>query len=178
LLFSFVEHQNRLKHKFKQKERRLGFLDGILGNVVGSVLGGSGGQQSQNPLGGILSELTGGDHVQSGNLMQAAMSMLQQQGGLESVLGMFRSKGMDQEADSWVGTGANIGVSAAQVQQVFGKSALGDMAEKLGMSQGEASSAMAKVLPELVNQMTPEGRVPENHNDLISQGLAMLGRGL
>jgi uncharacterized protein YidB (DUF937 family) len=154
----------------------MGLWDGLLGNVVGSVLGG--GQQSQNPLGNILGELTGGDQAQSGNLMNAAMTMLQQHGGLQSVLDLFRSKGMDQEADSWVGTGPNIGLSASQVQQVFGKSAVGNLAEQLGMSHGEASSAMAQILPELVNQLTPQGQVPENHNDLISQGLAMLSRGL
>jgi len=155
----------------------MGLLDGILGNVVGSVLGG-GVQQSQNPLGSILGQLSGGNSSQSGNLMTAVMSMLQQHGGLESVLGMFRSNGMGQEADSWVGTGQNINVSADQIQQVFGKSALGDLANQLGMSHGQASSAMAQILPELVNQLTPNGQVPENHNDLLSQGLDMLSRGL
>jgi uncharacterized protein YidB (DUF937 family) len=49
----------------------------------------------------------------------------------------------------------------------------------LGMSNGQASSAMAQILPELINQLTPDGQVPGNHGDLISKGLAMLtGRGL
>jgi uncharacterized protein YidB (DUF937 family) len=33
---------------------------------------------------------------------------------------------------------------------------------------------LAQILPELVNQLTPEGKVPEGHSDLLSQGLAML----
>jgi uncharacterized protein YidB (DUF937 family) len=35
---------------------------------------------------------------------------------------------------------------------------------------------LAQVLPELVNQLTPNGKVPDNHGDLISQGLAALLR--
>ena len=84
---------------------------------------------------------------------------------------------MAQEADSWVGTGPNVGVSADQVQQVFGSSALSNLATQLGTSQGQASSVLAQILPELINQLTPEGQVPENHGDLISQGLALLRRG-
>jgi len=155
----------------------LGLLDEILGNVVGSVLGGSQSQQSANPLGALINSLGGGNQAGGGNLLAAVMSMLQQNGGLSGVLDMFRGKGMAQEADSWVSTGPNAGVSADQVQQVFGGSALSNLATQLGTSQGQASSVLAQILPELINQLTPEGQVPENHGDLISQGLALLRRG-
>lgn len=36
---------------------------------------------------------------------------------------------------------------------------------------------LAQTLPELVNQLTPEGKVPENHEDLLSQALAQLRGG-
>jgi uncharacterized protein YidB (DUF937 family) len=84
---------------------------------------------------------------------------------------------MAQEVDSWVGTDSNIGVSADQVQQVFGGSALSNLATQFGAPQGQASSLLAKILPELVNQLTPEGQIPENQGDLISQALALLRRG-
>ena len=60
------------------------------------------------------------------------------------------------------------------MQQVFGNSGLGNLAAQLGTSHGDASSMLARVLPEIVNQLTPQGRVPDNHSDLLSQGLAML----
>ena len=91
----------------------------------------------------------------------------------------FRQSGMAPHADSWVSTGPNIGVSGDQLQQVFGASSIGNIAAQLGMSNGQASSAMAQILPELINQLTLDGQVPANHGDLISKGLAMLtGRGL
>jgi len=44
------------------------------------------------------------------------------------------------------------------------------------MSPEQASAAMAKILPELINQLTPNGRAPDNVSDLLSQGLSMLQR--
>ena len=84
--------------------------------------------------------------------------MLQQQGGLGGVLGKFREAGMGAQADSWVGTGQNMNISPNQLEQVFGSGALSDIASKLGMSQDQAGSAMSQVLPELINQLTPQGQ--------------------
>ena len=155
----------------------MGLLDGILGNVMGSVLSGGQASQESNPLGKVLGSLAGGSRTQGGNLLGAAMAMIQQFGGLDRLLDAFRGKGMAEHADSWVSTGPNVGISAEQLQQVIGSSALGQIASQLGMSSGQAGSALAQVLPELVNQMTPRGSLPDNHGDLISQGLRLLRGG-
>lgn len=155
----------------------MGLLDGILGNVLAPALGSGATTGAQNPLGALLGIL-GGGQGQGANLLTAAMSLLQQNGGLPGVLDSFRQSGMAQHADSWVSTGPNVGISGDQLQQVLGSSSIGDIASQLNMSHGQASSALAQVLPELVNQLTPSGQLPNNHGDLISQGLAMLaGRG-
>ena len=151
----------------------MGLLDGLIGNVVGSMLSGS--QQGQNPLDSVLGRLDSGNRPQSGNLLlQLALSMLQQNGGLEGVLGKFRQGGMTQQADSWVSTGQNMNISADQLQQVFGSSTISDLASRLGMSEGQASSTMAQLLPDVINQLTPEGQVPANSNEEIAQGLSTL----
>src|SRR5262249_55151948 len=103
----------------------------------------------------------------------AAMTLLQQSGGLGGLLQQLQSSGLGAQADSWVGTGANMAVSGDEFHQALGPQ-LGNIASQLGMSQGQASSAMAQILPELINQLTPNGRIPDNSSDLISQGLSML----
>lgn len=153
----------------------MGLFDGIVDNVVGNVLGGGRRQQAPNALGALLSELTAGNQTQGG-LLSAGLSLIEQSGGLSGVLEMFRRNGMAQQVESWISTGANAGISPEQVQQVFSGSALGNVASQLGVSPAQASSAMAQILPELINQLTPQGHVPENHGDLISQGLALLRR--
>jgi uncharacterized protein YidB (DUF937 family) len=150
----------------------MGLLDGILGLVAGSVLGGGAGGQS--PLGSVAGNLSGGNQAQGAALIAAAMSMLQQRGGLSGVLSTLQQSGLGNEAASWVSSGANAPVSGDQITHAFGADAIGEIAAKLGMPQGQAGSALAQVLPELVNQLTPDGRVPDNQDELLAQGLDML----
>jgi len=150
----------------------MGLLDALIGNVLGSGLGGN---QRQDPLGSVLGGLAGGNQAQSGNmLLQVALLLLQQNGGLEGVLNRFRQGGLGQQADSWVGTGQNMNISTNELQQIFGSSTLRDLASQLGMPEEQANSTMVQVLPELINQLTPQGQVPENGDDEIAQGLSML----
>jgi uncharacterized protein YidB (DUF937 family) len=143
----------------------MGLLDGLLGNLMGSFLEGS---QERNPVGS-------GNQTQGGNLfLQIALMMLQQNGGLEGVLNKFRQGGLAQQADSWVSTGPNMNISGDQLQQVFGSPALSDLASKLGMPTGQAGSALAQILPQLIDQLTPHGQVTESSDQEISDGLAKL----
>ena len=149
----------------------MGLLDGLIGDVLGSALGG--GNRRQDPLGSVLGGLAGGNQAQSGNLL-LQLALLQQNGGLEGVLGRFRQGGLGQQADSWVGTGQNMNISPDQLQQIFGSSTMRDLASQLGMPEEQAGSTMAQVLPELINQLTPQGQVPANGDEEIAEGLSML----
>ena len=154
----------------------MGLLDGILGNVLGAGLGGNRAQPlAQDSLSAIFGGLTGGSGGGTGNiLLQLGLSMLQQNGGLEAVLGKFRQAGMGAQADSWVSTGQNMEISPDQLQEAFGSGALSDIASKLGVSQDQAGSAMSKVLPELINQLTPQGQVTADSDNSIAEGLEAL----
>jgi uncharacterized protein YidB (DUF937 family) len=150
----------------------MGLLDGLIGNVLGSMLSGN---QTQNPLDSVLGGLAGRNQAQGGNLLlQVILSLLQQNGGLEGVLGRFRQGGLGQQADSWVGTGQNMNISRDQLQQIFGSSTISDLASQLGMPEDQAGSTMAQLLPEVINHLTPQGQVPENGDEEIAQGLSML----
>ena len=127
----------------------------------------------------IFSGLAGGSGGGTGNiLLQLGVSMLQQNGGLEGVLGKFRQAGMGAQADSWVSTGQNMNISSDQLQEAFGSGALSDIASKLGMSEDQAGSAMSQVLPELIDQLTPQGQVTDQSNNSIAEGLDALSRSL
>ena len=152
----------------------MGLLDGLLGNVLNSMLGGAQESETQSPLGAILNGLSGGNKTMGNSLLSAVISLVQQQGGLGAIVDKFRQNGLAQQADSWVSTGPNLGISADQLQQVVSPSALGGLTSLLGSSGTQASSVLTQILPELINQLTPQGRVPDNDNDLISQALAML----
>lgn len=91
---------------------------------------------------------------------------------LGGLLGKFDQAGLGQQVASWVGTGANMPLSGDQIQSALGADAIGDIAGKLGMSTGDASGALANLLPGLIDQLTPDGQVAQG--DALSKGLAGL----
>lgn len=138
----------------------MGLLDGLLGNMLGGMTSGSAvGGQPQNPL------------------LRIALQVLQQNGGLQGVLGKFQQAGYAEQAQSWVSTGQNLPIDANALQQALGQGQLGQIAQQLGISNGEAAGGLASILPQLIDRMTPQGEVPDNHNDMVSQALAMLTNG-
>jgi uncharacterized protein YidB (DUF937 family) len=115
-----------------------------------------------------LGMLGGGQQGQQNDpkamLLQAALGMLansSQGGGLQGLLGAFQNAGLGNAVNSWVGTGENQPISGAQVQQALGGGQLQQLAEAAGMSHEGAASHLAEMLPNLINQLTPNGQVPE-----------------
>ena len=140
----------------------MGMLDGLLGSMMGGMMGGN---QSAQGQGG------------ASPMIQMALQMLQQNGGIEGVLAKFQQAGMGQQAQSWIGTGQNMPVSADALSKIFGQGQLGQIAQQLGMSHEEAAGGLAQALPHVVDQMTPGGEIPAEHNDLVAQALAILQKG-
>ena len=144
---------------------------GGLGDVLGSLMGGGGSQQQSqgSGAGGALGNILGG-------LMGGGQPQQQQNGGmggLGSLLEAFQKNGMGEQVNSWVGTGENMPVSGEQVTSAFGHDQISQMAEKLGMSHGDVSGGLAQMLPQLINHVTPNGQVPQDHN-MITDALSSL----
>lgn len=134
---------------------------GLFDRVVGSVLSNMGG----NPQAG------GG-----GEIMQLVMGLMQQNGGLAGLVNLLNQNGLAQQAASWVGTGDNLPVSAEQIGRALGNGPLAELAGKFGIDPAQLSGSLAQYLPEVVNQLTPQGRLPDNadNTDALSQGLNAL----
>jgi uncharacterized protein YidB (DUF937 family) len=118
-------------------------------------------------------------------ILQAAIALLSTKdssvggsGGLGSLASAFQGKGLEDVFSSWVSTGANKSISASQLENVLGKDVLGQFAKKAGIGSGEAGSVLASLLPELVNQVTPKGKVPETSSleGALGSILSSLGR--
>ena len=65
-------------------------------------------------------------------MIQMALQMLQQNGGIEGVLAKLQQAGMGQQAQSWIGTGQNMPISADALSKIFGHGQLAQMAQQLG----------------------------------------------
>jgi uncharacterized protein YidB (DUF937 family) len=82
-------------------------------------------------------------------------------GGLGELLERLQRSGYREQADSWVGTGQNLPLPAEALEQILGRRGLEQIARHTGLSEREASSGLSELLPEVVDRVTPEGRVPE-----------------
>lgn len=145
---------------------------GGLGDLLGQ-LGGGMPQGMPAPRGGAGGGMGG---MAMGALVMLALQMLQRNGGVDGVLGRLREQGHAREADSWVSTGDNMPISPDVLSQVFGRDELGRAAQQMGLSPDEAAGGLAQVFPDLVNEMTPQGRVDPASNDVVARALEILER--
>jgi uncharacterized protein YidB (DUF937 family) len=99
----------------------------------------------KNGLGGLL----GG---------AAAGSVLS--GGLSDILKQLEQSGHGDIAKSWVGTGPNKAISPQDLEKALGTEQVNTLAQQAGLSRVALLDGLSDQLPELVDQLTPEGRVP------------------
>lgn len=119
----------------------------------------------------VKSALGGGD--KQGDLISSVMGLLGGQGGLNNLISQFGAKGLGDVIGSWVGTGKNMPISADQLKGVLGDDTLKNIASKLGMDSNALTSQLSNLLPDVVDKLTPEGKVPEG--DLTSKATDLLG---
>jgi uncharacterized protein YidB (DUF937 family) len=90
------------------------------------------------------------------------------------LIATFQKQGLGDIITSWIGNGENLPISGEQVLAVFGSGQIQDIAQKLGLSLSDASGAVAGMLPQVVDKLSPGGRLPDG--DMLAQGISMLGR--
>ena len=94
--------------------------------------------------------------------------LLKTQGGVGGLAEKFGQAGLGDVVGSWIGKGANAGISAEQIAAVLGSGPLADFAQKLGVSPQQASETLAGLLPEAIDRLTPGGQV-DGADDLLSK---------
>jgi uncharacterized protein YidB (DUF937 family) len=139
----------------------MSLLNSILGAAAGNLLGG-GQQQAQNPLlGAAMALLSNGGNTNPG--------------GISGLLGMFQNAGMGNLLQSWIGKGGNLPISAEQLQQVLGNDTVNQLAQQFGIDPSQLSGQLAEVLPQMVDQMTPDGEAPQSGFGGADQIMGLLG---
>lgn len=120
-----------------------GSLDSSLGGLGGLLKGGLGGT-----LGGLLA---GG----------AAGSILS--GGLGDLLKQFQQNGHGDTVNSWVSNEPNRQISANDLANALGADQINALTSQTGLSRDELLAGLSSQLPDVINQLTPDGRMPTEH---------------
>jgi uncharacterized protein YidB (DUF937 family) len=81
--------------------------------------------------------------------------------GLGELVDRFRQNGQGAKADSWVETGPNKPIDATELERALGPDVIDSLVKQTGLSRADLLSRLASVLPDVVDKMTPEGRLPQ-----------------
>jgi uncharacterized protein YidB (DUF937 family) len=112
----------------------------------------------------------GGQQGQEGGL--ATIQKLFGSSQMQGVLSKLSNNGLGQQVQSWVGKGQNQPISSGDVQRAVDPATLEQTAQQQGMSPDELSDHVAQALPEMVDQATPDGKMPSK--DPFSEGMSGL----
>jgi uncharacterized protein YidB (DUF937 family) len=81
-------------------------------------------------------------------------------GGLGDLIGKLTAGGAAPQVNSWVGPGQNQPIQPGQLGSALGQNTLNELSQRTGMSQQELLNQLATVLPQLIHNLTPNGRMP------------------
>lgn len=126
-----------------------GGLGGLLGGGgLGGLLGGG--------LGGLLGGNSGGNVLSS---------------GLNDVVTQLQQSGHGETANSWIGGGPNKSISPNDLAAALGDDKIDTLSQQTGLSRDDLLQALSEHLPQVVDELTPNGRLPTEHeaSHLISQ---------
>ncbi|MGA6995713.1 MAG: YidB family protein [Pseudolabrys sp.] len=82
------------------------------------------------------------------------------QAGLGGLLNQFQQNGLGDVMKSWISPGQNQPVSPNQLSSALGPQIIQILAQKTGLSEQEITSHLSQILPNVVDQLTPNGRLP------------------
>ncbi|SER36256.1 Uncharacterized conserved protein YidB, DUF937 family [Faunimonas pinastri] len=121
---------------------------GGLGGGLGGALGGGGG----GGLGSILGQVLNGSGGMSGPVIA---------GGLGGLLQQLQQSGHGDVANSWIGNGENRQLEPAQLNDALGSDTVDELSRQTGVPHQEVLSELSRMLPHVVDGMTPQGKVPD-----------------
>jgi uncharacterized protein YidB (DUF937 family) len=123
------------------------------GGSLSDALGGLGGLLQGGGLGGGLGGALGG--LLAGG---AAGSILS--GGLGDLLKQFQQNGHGDTANSWISNGPNRQISPNDLENALGADQINALTSQTGLSREDLLAGLSQELPNVINHLTPDGRMP------------------
>ncbi len=129
-------------------------------------------------LDSLVTHLTAGKENLAGapkKLVAGALEMIdEQKGGLQALVDKLSTSGLGEQVKSWVGTGANLPISPSQIKQALGSEEIERLALKTQLSVEEVTSHLSAALPQIVDKLTPDGKL--SAGELLQHAQGFLGK--
>lgn len=120
--------------------------------------GGVGGAGAIRGLSDLLSGLSGGSGRGFADLGPSVEANLTS--GLRDLIHSFSGSGQGNVAESWVARGPNRSVTPAELEENLGPELIAELSERTGIGREDLLQRLSAHLPETVDRLTPEGRLP------------------
>jgi len=160
-------------------------LDDIIGGLAGGGM-----SSSTGGLGDILGGVLGGQKTSSGfggkgmlvaALMPMVLSWIKRNGGLSGALSKITGMGYEGQARSWMSNNeANDNLDPNEINRLFDEKEIQQVAAHTGANETEVKQGLAELLPEVMNQLTPNGNLDNESeaNEEIDQIISQLSNRL
>jgi uncharacterized protein YidB (DUF937 family) len=136
----------------------------ILEDVIRSTIGGgSSPSQSHSPIMMALLALLA-SKAMSGHASGAQVPQGGEIGGLRELIDRFRQGGLQDVIGSWIGTGPNKPVAPNQLHDALGAETVDDLSRRTGMPRDDLLSELSRLLPGVVDKLTPNGQLPDEQD--------------
>lgn len=98
-------------------------------------------------------------------------------GGFGGFIDRFSSVGLGDTARSWITTSDNTPISNEQLESALGERTIASVADQTGIDRETATTALAGMIPTVVDDLTPDGDIPDESSLLSKIGGFLSDRG-
>jgi uncharacterized protein YidB (DUF937 family) len=126
---------------------------------------------------GLFDTVLGGleaKDAQHAALYQEVGTLVAQSGGVSGLAQQFEQKGLGGLISGWISNGPNPAISGEQVIQVLGRDKILAIAAKAGLSEDQVTAGISKMLPLVVDHLTPNGTATNQAPNEIEDALGVL----
>jgi uncharacterized protein YidB (DUF937 family) len=158
----------------------MGLLDSLLKNMQqGGQTGQGGGDMSKSlmdALNSILTDGQGSQGSQSGPSPSQGAGRQQQQaqqedeyvGGIAAIVEKLQKAGCGDAVKSWIGKGENAPIGPEPIKKALGNNTVKDLSNQSGLPENELLTQLSKMLPGLIDRLTPNGRLPQSWQEVVA----------
>jgi uncharacterized protein YidB (DUF937 family) len=79
---------------------------------------------------------------------------------LGGLLERFTQSGHGDKINSWIGPGQNQPIEPHELEGALGDDTVQDLSRQTGLPRGDLLGQLSQLLPGVVDQLTPQGRMP------------------
>lgn len=115
----------------------------------------------------------------AGTLLSALLALMtnQETGGFSGFMDRFKQAGLGDTATSWITSGDNTDISSEQLESAIGADTISVISEQVGIDKEKTTSALAFMTPKVVDNLTPNGELPDDDSLLSKIGGFLTGAG-